>query len=140
MDNASSLALLVAVLAGAVAYAAVSKAPPSSPSQQVIDVASNTAPTGSKRLPEPEAQPEPAIVIVHSRTPPAEKTVRPQPSLTGDPVHFVREVQRELRRVGCFTDRGSRPGAAREAAQAIEAFAAGGNAGESGRLKNSRPS
>ena len=102
MDNASSLALLVAALVGAVAYAAVSKTPPSSPSQQVIEVASNTAPTESKRLPEPEAPPEPAIVIVHSRTPPAEKTVRPQPSLTGDPVHFVREVQRELRRVGCY--------------------------------------
>ena len=29
--------------------------------------------------------------------------MRPQPSLADDPVRFVREVQRELKRVGCYS-------------------------------------
>ena len=50
-----------------------------------------------------EAPPESATVIVHSRTAPADIAVRPQPSLAGGPVRFVSEVQRELKRVGCYS-------------------------------------
>jgi hypothetical protein len=51
----------------------------------------------------PELSPESATVFVHSRTVLADTAVRPQPSLADDPVRFVREVQRELKRVGCYS-------------------------------------
>ena len=51
----------------------------------------------------PEALPESATAILHSRTAPVDTAVRPQPSLADDPVRFVREVQRELKRVGCYS-------------------------------------
>jgi hypothetical protein len=51
----------------------------------------------------PEVPPESATVFVHSRAAPADTAVRPQPSLADDPVRFVREVQRELKRVGCYS-------------------------------------
>jgi Putative peptidoglycan binding domain len=51
----------------------------------------------------PEALPESVTAILHSRTAPADTAVRPHPSLADDPVRFVREVQRELKRVGCYS-------------------------------------
>lgn len=110
MIKPSSLALLVAALAAAMAYAAVSKAPSSPTVPQVSEVTKsprlfglpNVAPTENKRWPEREPPPESTTVILHSRTAPAEMATRPQPSLAGDPVRFVREVQRELKRVGCY--------------------------------------
>ena len=51
----------------------------------------------------PEAPPESTTAVVHSRTAPADIAVRPRPSLADDPVRFVREVQRELKRVGCYS-------------------------------------
>jgi hypothetical protein len=50
-----------------------------------------------------ELPPESATVFVHSRTAPVDTTVRPQLSLADDPARFVREVQRELKRVGCYS-------------------------------------
>ena len=47
--------------------------------------------------------PKSVTAILHSRTAPADTAVRPHPSLADDPVRFVREVQRELKRVGCYS-------------------------------------
>src|SRR5436190_11539552 len=91
------------------AYAAVSKSPTSSPAPVREFAASdsrfhlpNVALTESKRQPESEAPSEPTTVIVHSRAVPSAMPLRPRLSLAGDPERLVRELQRELKRVGCY--------------------------------------
>ena len=95
-DQTQQPGSLVAALAAAMAYAAVSKAPTSSPARQVDEESEHW---GAQSDPPPET----TLVIVQPRAAPVHMAGRSQLSLTDDPARIVREVQRELKRVGCYS-------------------------------------
>ena len=112
MIKRRSLALLVAVSGVITVYIWTSSREPASPLAQLVSKhakgpgvvgAHVGARTESKRRPlDPEGRlPESTTVTILPRTTPW-VSLPPPRSFAGDPVGLVREVQRELKRVGCF--------------------------------------
>jgi Putative peptidoglycan binding domain len=113
MNKGSRRALLLAASAAVMAYLGLSREPPSSPAQHIGDAERGTGVVGAhiaartesmRRPPGPEASlPEAMTVVVLPRSTQRGMIVLPARSFAGDPVGLVRELQRELRRVGCYS-------------------------------------
>jgi len=106
-----NLALLAAV-SGVVVYIGTSPREPASPpallfsehakNSSVVGAHVAASTEGKRRSPDPEVpEPESTTVIVLPRSTQPVNLLPPQ-SFAGDPVGLVREVQRELKRVGCY--------------------------------------
>jgi hypothetical protein len=103
---------LAAALAAIVAYIATPKELPSARGRDTHAAATSIGPIGSRadvsmedkhQSPQPEASArEAATTIVLSRMPRREAIVPPTRSFEGDPFRLVQELQRELRRLGCY--------------------------------------
>jgi peptidoglycan hydrolase-like protein with peptidoglycan-binding domain len=103
---------LAAALAATVAYIATPTEQPSSSGQYTHGAIESIGPIGSRtdassggkhRSPQPEASPPDATTtVVLSRMPRREAAMPPTRSFDGDPFRLVQELQRELRRLGCY--------------------------------------
>ena len=108
MNKASSLALLVGALAIAAAFAPVSWSPEPAPLPQLVsDVIApvvvearpgKRAETGEPPEDSQPALPEPTTVLLPSRS---KEQVKASPK-PYEPLGLVRDLQRELKRVGCY--------------------------------------
>lgn len=111
MNKASSLAFLIAALAGGLAGVAASWKPAPKPVPQVSEVAKASLAAGAKPRVMPEtngqnaqpAPPETTIVMLPPRTQREAARVLPPAYREREPVRLVRDLQRELRRVGCYS-------------------------------------
>jgi hypothetical protein len=112
VSKVSRAIFLAAALAAIVAYIATPTETPSARGQYTHGAIESIGPIGSRadastegRRQSPQAQaspPEAMTTIVLSRVPRREAIVLPARSFDGDPFRLVQELQRELRRLGCY--------------------------------------
>ena len=112
MSKVSRAIFLAAALAAIVAYIATPSEPHRSEERQAHEAVESIEPSGSRtaasiegkrQSPQAEASsPEATSIIVLSRLPRREAIVPPARSFDGDPFRLVQELQRELRRLGCY--------------------------------------
>ena len=112
MSKVSRAIFLSATLAAIVAYIATPSEPHRLEERHAHDAVESIEPSGSRtaaptegkrQSPQAEASPpEATTTIVLSRVPRREAIVLPARSFDGDPFRLVQELQRELRRLGCY--------------------------------------
>jgi len=111
VNKASSLALLVGALAVAAAFTPVSwrrePEPAQQPSRVVLPAVAEASVGNSAESVEPPGEPRIALaeattVLVPSRGVGEAMKVSSQPYRDGEPLRLVRDLQRELKRVGCY--------------------------------------
>jgi hypothetical protein len=109
VSKVSSPIFLAAALAAVVAYIATPREPPSARERDTHEAATRIggrvdASTEVRHpSPQPEASPpEATTTVVFSRVPQREAIVPPPRSFDGDPFRLVQELQRELKRLGCY--------------------------------------
>ena len=112
MNKASSMALLVGAIAAAAAFTPVSWRQGPEPAQHlsrvvvppVVVEASVAQPVKGAEPPEASqpALPETTTILLPSRSIREEEKVSSQPYRDGEPLRLVRDLQRELKRVGCY--------------------------------------
>jgi hypothetical protein len=103
VSKVRSSIFVAAALAAIVAYIATPRESPHSNERDTHGSRVDASTEVERQSPRPEASPpEPTTTILLSRMPRRDAIAPPPRFFDGDPVRLVQELQRELRRLGCY--------------------------------------